>query len=75
MAEVVIKSANAMPLLLSAMVGYLLGLVTWGVVQRWQHSDRVSHGRSYDEILLILLALATFALGAFVTYIVLGMKW
>ncbi len=75
MAEVVIKSANAMVLLLSAMMGYLLGLVTWGLVQHWQRPDRARRRGSHDELLLIFLALATFALGAFVTYVLLGIKW
>jgi NhaP-type Na+/H+ or K+/H+ antiporter len=59
-------------LLLSILVGLVLGLVTRGLLQlRRQKED--AEAASPDGALLGLLVLAAFALGAFVTYALLGL--
>jgi NhaP-type Na+/H+ or K+/H+ antiporter len=60
------------PLLLSILVGLVLGLVTWGVLRLRRQRDE-SQSTSPDGVLLALFALAAFALGAFLTYALLGL--
>jgi hypothetical protein len=65
------KLVSAIPLLLSGLVGFLLGLVTWGALRlrcRTDDAQPVTH----DDVLFGLVALAAFALGAFLTYVFLG---
>jgi hypothetical protein len=69
-----VKPASAIPLLLSALVGVLLGLVSWGVLQLHRRTYDAQLA-SHDGALLALLALAAFALGAFVTYALLSLGW
>jgi NhaP-type Na+/H+ or K+/H+ antiporter len=52
------------PLLLSILVGLVLGLVTWGLLRLRRQKDDVQAGFP-DGALLALLAVAAFALGAF----------
>jgi hypothetical protein len=66
-------SGSGISLLLSVLVGFLLGIVTWGFLRvRWQeaHNARAQPG---DGVLLSLIALAAFALGVFLTYALLGL--
>jgi len=63
---------HAIPLLLSVLVGLVLGLVALGLLRyRSQASDDSLMG-TRNDLLLGLLVLAAFALGAFVTYILIG---
>ncbi len=62
------------PLLLSLLVGLVLGLVTWGLLRLRRYQDE-AQAASLDSALLVLLALAAFALGAFLTYALLGLGW
>ena len=59
------------PLLLSLLVGGTLGLVAWGLIR--EHNREVSSAwfQTSDRLLVGLLTLAAFAIGAFVTYILL----
>jgi len=59
------------PLLLSLLVGGTLGLVAWGLI--CEHNREVSSAwfQTSDRLLVGLLTLAAFAIGAFVTYILL----
>jgi hypothetical protein len=66
-----VNLVNAIPLLLSALIGFLLGLVTWGALRMSRKTDDVQPA-SGDDVLLGLAALAAFALGAFLTYALLG---
>jgi hypothetical protein len=59
---------HVVPLLLSALVGLLVGLVTWGFLRVRRHATEDSIIETRDEVLLALLALAAFSLGAFVSY-------
>ncbi len=64
---------QAIPLLLSVLVGLVLGLVAWGFLRyRSQTADDDLTGTRSD-VLLGLLVLAAFALGAFTTYVLLGL--
>ena len=65
--------AHAIPLLLiSVLVGLLLGLLVWGFLRtRSQRSDG-SQMEARDDVLLALLILAAFAMGVFLTYALLS---
>ena len=73
-------SGGAILLLLGMAAGLLLGVLAWGFVRlQWRKSrnDWIEPGdeaSSGDEVLLGLLAVAAFALGAFVTYALLGLR-
>jgi hypothetical protein len=66
------KFFGTVPLVISIMVGFLLGLVAVGLL-RLRHSPAEGNlpGTS-DALLLGLLALAAFALGVFLTYMFFG---
>jgi len=66
------RPVGPIPLLLSILVGLVLGLVTWGLLRLRRQEDD-SQAASPDGALLGLLALAAFALGAFLTYALLGL--
>jgi hypothetical protein len=70
--ERVMKLFGTIPLVISILVGFLLGLVTVGML-RLRHSPTEGNlpGTS-DSLLLGLLALAAFAMGVFLTYILFG---
>jgi len=67
------KFFGTIPLVVSVLVGFLLGLVTVGLL-RLRHSPTEGNlpGTS-DALLLGLLALAAFAMGVFLTYILFGL--
>jgi hypothetical protein len=60
------------PLLLSLLVGGTLGLVAWGLIR--EHNREVSNVwfQTSDRLLIGLLTLAAFAIGACVTYMLLS---
>ncbi len=62
---------HTVPLLLSILVGLLLGLVTWGFLRIHRQAADDSIVETRDDILFGLLALAAFSLGAFITYVLL----
>jgi hypothetical protein len=62
---------HTVPLLLSILVGLLLGLVTWGFFRIRRHITDGDQVETRDDILLGLLAFAVFSVGAFITYILL----
>jgi hypothetical protein len=62
---------HIIPLLLSALVGLLVGLVTWGFLRVRRHATEENLIETRDEVLLALLAVAAFSLGAFVSYVLL----
>ena len=65
-------SAHAIPLLLSILVGLLLGLLVWGFWRTWRREVGGALLETRDDLLLGLLMLAAFALGIFLTYVLLG---
>ncbi|MFN2244586.1 MAG: hypothetical protein ACK2U2_20005 [Anaerolineae bacterium] len=73
MEEVVMKLFGPTPLVISILVGFLLGLVTVGIL-RLRHSPTEGDvPETGDALLLGLLALAAFALGIFLTYVLFGL--
>jgi hypothetical protein len=62
---------HTVPFLLSILIGLLLSLVTWGFLQVRRHATEDDVLETRDNVLLALLILAAFSLGAFITYILL----
>jgi NADH:ubiquinone oxidoreductase subunit 4 (subunit M) len=52
-------------MLLSTLVGALLGLISWESLQRRRRADS-------DNLVISLLILASFAIGVFVTYLLMN---
>lgn len=67
------KFLNATPLVISILVGILLGLVTVGLLRLRRSPTQDSLLGTSDALLLGLLALAAFAMGVFLTYILFGL--
>jgi hypothetical protein len=66
-------SMQAIPLLLSMLVGLALGLVAFGLLRsRHQEQGDVLMG-THSDVLLALLVLGVFALGVFLTYVLIGL--
>ena len=64
---------GAIPLVVSILVGFLLGLVTVGLL-RLRHSPTEGNlPGSGDALLLGLLTLAAFAMGVFLMYVLFGL--
>ena len=68
-------SAYAIPLLLSILVGLALGLVAWGFLRARVHRFESALMGAQDDVLLGLLVLAAFSLGAFLTYALLSLNY
>lgn len=65
--------ARAGPLLLFIIVELLLGALGWGLWRVRRHADREAFWETADDVLVLFLALAAFALGAFLTFFVIGL--
>lgn len=65
--------SGAIPLVISILVGLLLGLVTVGLLRLRHSPTEGSLPGSSDALLLGLLALSAFAMGVFLTYILFGL--
>jgi len=63
---------HKIPMLLSVLVGLLLSLIVWGVLRARRHEAGGSLMGTWDNLLLGLLVLAGFGLGAFLTYLLLS---
>jgi hypothetical protein len=66
---------HAIPLLISTLVGAVLSLTAWGL---WQSRSRAMGDgltAKRGDVLLWMLILAAFALGAFVTYVLIGFNF
>jgi hypothetical protein len=73
MEEVVMKLFGPTPLVISVLVGFLLGLVTVGILRLHHSPTEGDVPETGDALLLGLLALAAFALGIFLTYVLFGL--
>jgi hypothetical protein len=62
-------------LLLSILIGLVLGVVVWGFFLQGQRRDLDHAVGSGDGLIIGLLVLAAFALGTFLTYALLGVKF
>jgi hypothetical protein len=67
------KLFGTIPLVISIMVGFLLGLVAVGLLRLRRSPAEGSLPGTSDALLLGLLALAAFALGVFLTYVLFGL--
>jgi hypothetical protein len=69
------SSSHAIPILLSVLVGAVLVLSVWGLQRSRSHvvGDAVVGTRG--DVLLGLLVLAAFALGIFLTYVLIGFSF
>lgn len=67
------KLVDALPLLISVLVGLLLGLVSVGFLGLARRPAEGNWSTPGDGLLLGLLALAAFAMGVFLTYLVFGL--
>lgn len=67
------KLFGAVPLVITILVGFLLGLVTVGILRLRHSAAESSWPGGGDALLLGLLALAAFAMGIFVTYLLFGL--
>ena len=65
--------AHGAPLLLALLVGLLLGLVVAGLLANRAGTTSETPARPRGDILPGMLVLAAFAMGAFVTYVLLGL--
>ena len=61
---------QAIPVLLAILVGLLFGLLAWGFLRMRNHKAGTTLIEASDGVLAGLLVLATFALGVFLTYMV-----
>jgi NhaP-type Na+/H+ or K+/H+ antiporter len=66
---------HTVSLVLSILVGVLLGLVTWGFLRLGHRRSNDDDLEPRDEVLYGLLAFSVFSLGAFVTYILILSCW
>ena len=71
--RMLMPSPHVIPALLGLLVGLLLGLLVVGFVRDWNHESRVASSRAPDGILVAMLALGAFAMGVFLTYLVLSL--
>ncbi len=67
------KIFGVMPLVISILIGFLLGLVTLGLLRLRHSPTEDSLPESGDGLLIGLLALAAFAMGIFLTYVLFGL--
>ena len=63
--------AHVALLLLSLLIGLMIGLVAWGFARNRRHVGSEALLRPPDGLLLGLLVLAAFAIGVFLTYLLL----
>ena len=61
---------QAIPVLLAILVGLLFGLLAWGFLRMRNHETGTTLIEASDGVLAGLLVLATFALGVFLTYMI-----
>ena len=63
---------HAIPVLLAILVGLLFGLLAWGFLRVRSHKAGEALVGVRDDVLTGLLVLAAFALGVFLTYMVIA---
>jgi hypothetical protein len=65
------SSVRTIPLLLSVLIGLLLGLLAWGAVRVGHQTAQSTVSVVREDVLVGLLALGVFSLGAILTYVLL----
>ena len=63
---------QAIPVLLAILMGLLFGLLTWGLLRMRSREAGEALIGIRDDVLVALLVLAAFALGVFLTYMVIA---
>jgi ABC-type Mn2+/Zn2+ transport system permease subunit len=63
---------SGIPILLGVLVGAVLGLVVWGLQRSRSQAAGDSSMGMRGDLLLGLIVLAAFALGVFLTYVLIG---
>jgi hypothetical protein len=63
---------HLVPVLLSLLVGLVLGVVTWSQVRARRQTSGGRGAEAGDDVLVAFMVLAAFGFGAFVTYVLLG---
>ena len=66
---------SGIPILLGVLVGAVLGLVAWGLQHSQSHIVGDSVMGTRGDVLLGLIVLAAFALGVFLTYVLIGFNF
>jgi hypothetical protein len=66
---------HAVPILIGLLVGLLLGLVAWGLLRVLASEAKGGITGDGDGLILSLLALAAFSLGAFLAYLLLSFRF
>jgi cytochrome c biogenesis factor len=66
---------NGLPILLCVLVGAVLGLVVWGLQRSRSQAAGDSAMGTRGDLLLGLIVLAAFALGVFLTYVLIGFNF
>jgi NhaP-type Na+/H+ or K+/H+ antiporter len=64
-------SLHSILLLLSILTGLLIGWLVWALLRNRQVNTNGGTVDTRDDMLLVLLALAAFSLGSFMTYLLL----
>ena len=67
------ESFDTIPVIISLLVGFLLGFVMLGLLQLRRGRTPSSSTITYDALLIALLGLAAFAMGVFLTYVLVGL--
>ena len=63
---------QVIPVLLAVLVGLLFALLVWGSLRMREHEARETRIGTGDAVLSSLLVLAAFALGVFLTYMIIA---
>ena len=69
------SARHAILILLTVLVGAVLSLVVWGLQRARSHILGDSVMGTRGDVLLGLLVLAAFALGVFLTYVLIGFSF
>ena len=69
------SSLRVIPILLSVLMGAVLGLVAWGLQHSRSHVVGDSVMGTRGDVLVGLLVLAAFTLGVFLTYVLIGFNF
>jgi sulfite exporter TauE/SafE len=67
-----LSAINAVPILLGVLVAVLLGLLGWGLLQASLRARKKMWAQPRDSVLLGMLVLAVFSLGAFAAILLLS---
>jgi predicted MFS family arabinose efflux permease len=67
-------SVYVIPLVLVVLLGLLVGLLIWELLQSRRHSDDDEPAEPRERLLVGLLVLAVLAMGSFCAYLLIGFQ-